>query len=143
MADFATWVVACEPALPWPAGTFLRAYESNRGEANQVSLDASPIGAFIQQIADTEGKWIGTPTELWRKLGEVAEDDAQKQAGWPKNGRGVSGQLKRIAPNLRAQGVTVTWLRTSGARQIQILRAGTGAQNSVTSVTSSLNNARE
>jgi hypothetical protein len=47
-------------------------------------------------------------------------------------------------PNLRSQGVMVNWLpRTSGRRQIQILRGETGAQNSVTTVTSSPNNARE
>jgi hypothetical protein len=123
MADFATWIVACEPALCWPSGTFLRAYERNRGEANSLSVEASVIGTLIQQIA-AQGEWIGTATELWKKLGELAGLDAQKQPGWPKNGRSVSGQLKRIAPNLRAQGVIVNWLsRTSGRRQIQILLA--------------------
>ena len=90
------------------------------------------------------GEWVGTATQLWEKLGALAGDDMQKQAGWPRNGRAVSGQLKRIAPNLRAQGVMVNWLPgTSGRRQIQILRTETGAQNSVTTVTPSLNSARE
>jgi hypothetical protein len=142
MADFAMWIAACEPALGWPPGTFLKAYERNRGEANSLSVDASVIGTLIQEIA-AQGEWIGTATELWKKLDELARDDAQKQAGWPKNGRAVSGQLKRIAPNLRAQGITVNWLRTSGARQIQILRPRAGAQNIGTTVTPSLNNARE
>jgi hypothetical protein len=126
MADFAMWIVACEPAVGWPAGTFLKAYERNRREANSLSVEASVIGTLIQEIA-AQGEWIGTATELWKKLGELAGPDAQKQVGWPKNGRSVSGQLKRIAPNLRAQGVMVNWLpRTSGRRQIQIL-LGTGA----------------
>jgi hypothetical protein len=50
-----------------------------------------------------QGEWSGTATELWKKLGELGGENAQKQAGWPKNGRAVSGQLKRIAPNLRAR----------------------------------------
>jgi hypothetical protein len=120
MADFATWVVACEPALDWESGTFLHAYERNQGEANQVSLDASPIGALIQEIARSEREWIGTPTALWQKLTEMADQKAQKQAGWPQNGKAVSGQLKRIAPNLRAQGVMVNRLRKAKERQIQI-----------------------
>jgi hypothetical protein len=67
---------------------------------------------------------MGTATELWKKLGEIAGPDAQKQPSWPKNGRAVLGYLKRIAPNLRAQDVMVNWLpRTSDRRQIQILRA--------------------
>jgi hypothetical protein len=137
MADFATWVIACEPALRWEVGTFLRAYEGNRGEANQVSLDASPIGALIQEIAHSEREWIGTATALWQKLTEMADQKAQKQAGWPQNGKAVSGQLKRIAPNLRAQGVMVNRLRKAKERQIQILL--TDAQNSVICVTASPN----
>jgi len=126
MADFETWIVACEPALQWAAGTFLRAYEGNRDEANSLSVEASVIGTLIQQIA-AQDEWIGTATELWKELGQLAGPDAQKQTGWPRNGRAVSGQLKRIAPNLRAQGVIVNWLpRTSGRREIQILRTVTG-----------------
>jgi len=142
MADFATWIVACEPALHWPAGTFLKAYERNRDEANSLSLDASVIGSLVLQLAE-QGAWRGTATELWKKLGELAGEDGQRQAGWPKNGRAVSGRLKRIAPNLRAQGVMMNWLRAGGARQIQILQAGTAAKNSVTTVTPSQNSTSE
>jgi len=125
MADFATWIVACEPALGWAAGTFLKAYERNRDEANSLSVEASVIGTLIQEIA-AQGEWIGTATELLKKLSDLGGEDTQKQWGWPKNGRAVSGQLKRIAPNLRAEGVIVNWLpRMSGRRQIQILRAET------------------
>ena len=119
MADFATWIVACEPALGWRAGTFLKAYERNRSEANAVSLDASIIGEPILQIA-SGGGFVGTATELLEKLDEVASERLKKQHGWPKNGRAVSGQLKRIAPNLRANGVMVTWFREGGARRIEI-----------------------
>jgi hypothetical protein len=126
MADFATWIVACEPALGWSPGTFLQAYERNRDEANSLSVDASVIGPLILKIA-TQGEWTGTATELWKKLNELAGPDAQKQTGWSKNGRAVSGQLKRIAPNLREQGVIVNWVRSGKARQIQILRPGTEA----------------
>jgi hypothetical protein len=119
MADFATWIVACEPALGWPVGTFLPAYERNRSEANSVSLDASIIGESILKIANNGG-FIGTASALLEKLNELAVDTIKKQTGWPKNGRAVSGQLKRIAPNLRAKGVTVNWLRESGERRIEI-----------------------
>ena len=113
--------------MGWPSETFLCAYERNRGEANSLSVEASVIGTVIQEIA-TQGEWIGTATELLKKLSDLGGEDAQKQWGWPKNGRAVSGQLKRIAPNLRTQGVIVNWLpRTSGRRQIQILRVVTGA----------------
>jgi hypothetical protein len=142
MADFATWIVSCEPALGWESGTFLRSYERNRGEANQVSLDGSPIGAAVQEIARIETKWTGSATDLLQKINEMSDQRAQRQGGWPQNGKAVSGQLKRIAPNLRAQGVMVNWLpRTAKVRQIQIL--WTDVQDSVISVTASSNGEEE
>jgi hypothetical protein len=124
IADFATWIVACEPKLGWPAGAFLQAYERNRSEANSVSLDASIIGEMILKIANNGG-FVGTASELLEKLDELAPEKTKKQTGWPKNGRAVSGQLKRIAPNLRARGVTVNWFREGGARRIEIQGIGT------------------
>jgi hypothetical protein len=52
---------------------------------NKVGL-VIVIGMLIQEIA-AQGEWRGTATELWKKLGDLAGEDAQKQAGWPKNGR--------------------------------------------------------
>lgn len=124
MADFATWIVACESALGSLVGSFLGAYERNRNEANSVSLDASIIGELILKIADDPG-FVGTASELLQKLEELAGEKLQKQTGWPKNGRGVSGQLKRIAPNLRAKGVAVNWFRDGGARRIEIQKITT------------------
>jgi hypothetical protein len=125
MADFATWIVACEPALGWPPGTVLQAYERNRSEANSVSLDASIIGESILSIAD-DGGFTGTASELLRTVNECAGENLRKQVGWPKNGRAISGQLKRIAPNLRQKGVTVNWFREGGSRQIEIQKETDG-----------------
>ena len=43
MADFARWVVAAEPALGWPAGSFLKAYTGNRDAIHEIALDAAVI----------------------------------------------------------------------------------------------------
>ena len=43
MADFAEWIVAAEPALPWEAGAFLTAYTATRQDANDLTLEASPV----------------------------------------------------------------------------------------------------
>ena len=53
-------------------------------------------------------------------MDQVASEKLKNEHGWPKNGRAVSGHLKRIAPNLRAKGVTVNWFREGGARRIEI-----------------------
>src|SRR5207245_1249553 len=43
MADFAIWVTAAEPACPWEAGSFLRAYARNRRNAEEAVLDGDPV----------------------------------------------------------------------------------------------------
>src|SRR5215213_1019533 len=39
MADFAEWIVAAEPALPWEPGVFLMAYAGNQEDANDLTLE--------------------------------------------------------------------------------------------------------
>ena len=41
MADFALFVTACESAM-WPAGTFMKAYTGNRGQAVDIMIDTDP-----------------------------------------------------------------------------------------------------
>ena len=70
LADFATWVTAAEPALGWPPGTFLTAYSDNRAEANELTLEASPIVPALRELAD-DG-FTGTATDLLSVLAEKA-----------------------------------------------------------------------
>ena len=66
MADFARWATAAEPALGWPAGTFLRAYAGARESAVDLALEASPVAVEIRRFVDGRGVevWEGTATEL-------------------------------------------------------------------------------
>ena len=55
MADFAIWVVACEPALPWPSGSFMEAYLENRSEAVELSLEADCVAVAVREhMADQD-----------------------------------------------------------------------------------------
>jgi hypothetical protein len=49
MADFALWAAACESAF-WPAGTFMRAYDTNREAALADAVDADPVAACVREI---------------------------------------------------------------------------------------------
>jgi hypothetical protein len=60
MADFATWVVAAEPALPWPPGAFLTAYERNRTDVVKSSLEADPVAVALLVLVRKIGSWEGT-----------------------------------------------------------------------------------
>ena len=46
MADFATWVVACEPGV-FDEGAFLRAYTRNRKGVVRTMMDAEPVASAI------------------------------------------------------------------------------------------------
>ena len=46
MADFAKWVVACEPGV-FAEGAFLHAYERNREGAVTTVIEASPVAGAI------------------------------------------------------------------------------------------------
>jgi hypothetical protein len=112
MADFAAWVLAAEPALGWPAGDFLRVYARNRGDANGIAIEASPIGpllvALATEAAATEaGEWVGVAGELLAELTRRAEDVVKRNPDWPRMPRALSGELRRLAPALRGQGVVV------------------------------------
>jgi hypothetical protein len=77
----------------------------NAGEVATAGLEASPIWETLRTVITQ--RWRGTSDELRRSLTSALVDGA-KPDGWPKNPRGLSAELKRLAPNLRAAGWTVT-----------------------------------
>jgi hypothetical protein len=109
MADFAKWVTAAEPALGWKPGSFLEAYTASQDEANDVALDAYPIVDALRKLLADRTRWEGKPTELLALLTEVAgKDVTAKVEDWPKGANVLTGQLRRLAPNLRKIGMHVT-----------------------------------
>jgi hypothetical protein len=105
MADFAKWVVAAEPALGWPAGRFMEAYTANRDSANDLALECAAVAGGVQTFMADRSRWEGTWKELLAELNRLADDATRKDEDWPKSARGLSGQLRRIAPNLRRAGI--------------------------------------
>jgi hypothetical protein len=129
MADFAHWVAACEPALRWPAKTFLSAYEVNRDGAVALSLEASLVSSPIRLVAEIG--FEGTATELLRRVEEYVDEETKRKKAWPKSPSALGGQLRRLAPHLRAIGITVEFGRT----RERLIRLGTeSAVDAVASV---------
>lgn len=126
MADFALWVEAAAPAFGWERGAFLAAYERNREAANDIAMEASPLAAVLRVFIEGQplGTWEGTASTLLNLLNMRAEAGVTSQRGWPKAPHILSGQLKRLAPNLRKVGVNVeTNVRVSGGeRHVVITR---------------------
>jgi len=121
MADFALWAIAAEPALGLAAGEFLRAYRDNRQDAHGQALDACPIVEPLERFMSDKSEWAGTATDLHAALEEKTAERQQARPGWPKNGTGLSGQLRRIAPNLRSRGLDIKTSRESGGQRKRII----------------------
>lgn len=107
MADFAVWVSAAEPALGLEPGAFLAAYQESSERSNESALEASPLAPVLRELAQGSG-WSGTATDLLAELEQRADERTRRQRLWPSSARALSGQLRRLAPNLRAAGVDVS-----------------------------------
>jgi hypothetical protein len=107
MADFALWVTAGEQALGLAEGAFMAAYQGNRQGANDLALEASPVGKVVLDFLAKTSAWSGTASELLSELEKLADDKTTRLKGWPQTPRALSGIIKRLAPNLRAVGIGV------------------------------------
>lgn len=121
MADFARWVVACEPALGWEPGSFLAAYNENRQEGHAAALEASVLGTAIPEFVRRQPEWRGNFRELQKGLEQSISDQLRRHPDWPATPERLAAGLKRIAPNLRAEGIEITILpKTNKGRIVQI-----------------------
>ncbi len=117
MADFARWVVAAEPTLGWPAGSFLKAYTGNRDAIHEIALDAAAIVPPLRTLLES-GAFVGTATELLDRLAGIVGESAARRRGWPGSATSLSRELARIAPNLRSVGIEVEKRRESHGRRL-------------------------
>jgi hypothetical protein len=157
LADWAIWAVAATRALGWQDDDLLAAFRGRRKEVNDLALEASPLGALLVQIAHADGGWQGTADELRRacallaaraELPEGAPERAEqvvhraeylltKDKAWPHNPRAMRALLDRLAPHLRAEGVSVEYLPRKGHERSRLIRIRTvGAQSSAPSAPS-------
>ena len=117
MADFTRWAVACEPALGWPPGAFFDAYAFNRESAHAATLESSPLGAPLREIAATG--FEGTATELLAELAKHVDQVIVESRAWPKTASKLGVQLRRLSPTLRELGINVEFSK-SGNRLITV-----------------------
>jgi hypothetical protein len=104
LADAVTWVTAAEPAVGWPPGTFLAAYNRQTNRLAQRAVDADLLGALLIKLVET-GDWTGTATELLERLVEMTPTHSRRQL--PATPSSLGQKLRRLAPDLRSQGIEV------------------------------------
>jgi putative DNA primase/helicase len=123
MADFFRFVVAAEPSLPFPAGSFARAYEQDRRAATDLALENSVVATTILRLLSKQPTWEGTSKQLLAEIDDPAYSRSRESWDTPKNPKAVSIALQRIAPALRARGIEFTKGRhTEGGNLICLRR---------------------
>jgi TubC N-terminal docking domain len=108
MSDFALFVARGESKLGLKRRAFINAYEANRREANESAVDFSPVAQAVKEFLKEKTKWLGTAAELLEALTPIASDDIRRSKEWPKTPRGLSGALRKVIPNLRPGGISIT-----------------------------------
>jgi hypothetical protein len=91
---------------------------NDRQAASSVTLEDSPMAQAMLSLAKIHGPWKGTPTLLLKLIAGYTGYCALTTPGWPKSPSVASAELRRIAPQLRMFGVSVTFERSSRAGRI-------------------------
>jgi hypothetical protein len=118
MADYAMWGEAVGRGLGWEPGTFLSTYTDNRKEATLTDLLDSPLGNALLQIASVISEFSETPIKLYGKLTEIVGKKVAAWASWPKTAGNFGNELRRLAPQLRLHGVSISFERRHEGRMI-------------------------
>ncbi len=126
MADFERLGEAVCRALGYDAGEFQKQYAEMVRAGIDRALESNPVAQAVDAfMEDVLLPWQGTTTHLYDRLDIYAKHD---RGNWPRSPKGLSDQLRRIAPAFRAKGVEITHVghtRQGGQWRIAVARAAT------------------
>jgi len=125
MADFARLALAAEPALGFPPGSFLAAYDANIAEANDSALESSSVAIALFEFLKPGDTWEGSAKELLEALAKRVSEEVRREKHWPKSARGLTNALARVASNLATADVTIEKFKQGHERKrVLSLRRG-------------------
>lgn len=105
MADYQMLGEAIARAHGHAPKHFSQIYGEAANEGIERSLETYGIAHAIQIFMNgMRQPWEGTVLDL---LGELTRVQGTDRSNWPKSPRGLSGQVKRIAPGLRLRGIAI------------------------------------
>ena len=120
MADFAAFGEAVGRTLGWPAGTFLSDYDGNRQESTATQLEDSLVANVLLRNAYRFDGWTGTASELLSLLTRGVSKRVASSSRWPKTPGHLTNELRRIAPQLRMHGISITYERNREKRLLTL-----------------------
>jgi len=120
MADFAAFGEAIGQSLEIPPGTVLSNYIENRQEAAMAQLEDSPLADALLENGPDVHNWYGTPSKLLELLNTLARHGLAASPRWPQSASRFAIELRRIAPQLRLDGIHVNLSRCRKGRIVTI-----------------------
>ena len=117
MADFAKWIVASEPSLPWKSGKFLKYYQANQRESAFSAFESDNIAMAIKKFIEENNEWEGTASDLKSDLESYKTyEEFTTDKSWPKTPSYLSNRISRISDSLRSVGIDVEHKRKNFGR---------------------------
>jgi hypothetical protein len=120
LADAERWGEAVGRGLGWAPATFSSALEANRAEANEWTLEESPVAVALIDLSIRCPFFRGTMQELLQTLANLSPASAGRSADWPKSPRLLSVKLRQLAPQLRSIGIDVEFVREHEGRFVTV-----------------------
>jgi len=138
MADFAKWVIAAEPALPWKKGEFMKHYRMNISSNAHRGIEGDIVAKAVISFVKDVKKWKGTSTNLKEVIeGSVkrrsnkryTSEETIKLSWWPKQPNLFSKRINEAIPFLEKCGVKVETKKTGSTRLIVLNYIGKRSNN--------------
>lgn len=107
MADFTKFATAAENSLGLNKNEFASIYNENRSNSNSLAIETSLIAPAITTLLSINAQWIGSAQELKEQIDRITPEVVQRSPYYPRIAQKVANDLRRIAPNLREQGIDV------------------------------------
>lgn len=122
MADFARFVVAAEPALPWPPGAFLAACRANRSQTVVTLAEGDLVATAVRTFMESRQTWGGLKSDLYEALSVTMSPEVRRSGDWPGNARWFGDRLTRAMPTLRSLGIGIAERRSGAGVYVNIER---------------------
>lgn len=120
MADYALFAIASEKALGLKGGEFMKTFNESREQSRQIVIESSPVGEAIVRLMQNRLIWKGTTSDLLNELENHTDTATYRSRYFPKASNGLSRQLTRLTPDLRALGVLISEKNIHGTKRLTL-----------------------